>query len=373
MTAILAENLVKRYQDKLAVNDVSLQIGEDELLVLVGPSGCGKTTTLRMLVGLEQITSGVLRFGDRVVNEIRPKDRNVAMVFQDYAIFPHMTVFENIAYGMRARHEARGRISERVPIAAKMFRIDHLLKRKPRQLSGGERQRVALARALVRDANLYLYDEPLANLDAQLRHQAREDILLLHREKGKPSVYVTHDQSEAMALGDRIAVMRDGKLQQIGTGTELYDHPRSRFVAFFIGTPSINLFDAELRASNGGIDTIAPTFTLRASDEMQEKIRMHVGRQVTLGIRPEDLHPPKTAPFPVNEENTLHGIVNVIEPTSAGCTVYLSTLGTAGQDFIATFKARLPASYTGKEIPLAVNRRKIQLFDKETELSLLYS
>ncbi|GCE13780.1 ABC transporter ATP-binding protein [Tengunoibacter tsumagoiensis] len=372
MVAIAATNLVKRYQDKLAVNDVSLDIGEDELLVLVGPSGCGKTTTLRMLVGLEPITSGTLRFGEKVVNEIRPKDRNVAMVFQDYAIFPHFTVYENIAYGMRARHENRALISERVPAAARMFRIDHLLKRKPRQLSGGERQRVALARALVRDASLYLYDEPLANLDAQLRHQAREDILLLHREKGRPSVYVTHDQSEAMALGDRIAVMRDGKIQQIGTGTELYDQPYSRFVAFFIGTPSINLFDAELRNNNGEIDIVTQAFTVRAADEMKEKIRGHIGRPVTLGLRPEDLHPPRNAPFPVTAENTIHGIVNVIEPTSTGCTVYLTTLGAEGQDFIATFKARLPASYIGKEVPLAVNRRKIQLFDAETERSLLY-
>jgi multiple sugar transport system ATP-binding protein len=373
MATISAEHLVKRYQDKLAVDDVSLEIGESELLVLVGPSGCGKTTTLRMLVGLEPITAGTLRFGDRVVNEIRPKDRNVAMVFQDYAIFPHYTVYENIAYGMRARHESRARISERVPAAARMFRIDHLLKRKPRQLSGGERQRVALARALVRDANLYLYDEPLANLDAQLRHQAREDILLLHREKGKPSVYVTHDQSEAMALGDRIAVMRGGQIQQIGSGTELYDRPCSRFVAFFIGTPSINLFEGTLRYNAGDIDIVTPTFTVRVADEMKAKIQSYVGREIILGIRPEDIHPPKNAPFPVSAENTMSGIVNVIEPTSTGCTVYLSTLGTTGQDFIATFKARLPASYIGKEVPLAVNRRKLQLFDKETELSLLYN
>ncbi len=372
MTAILAEHLVKRYHDKLAVNDVSLEIGEEELLVLVGPSGCGKTTTLRMLVGLEPITSGTLRFGDRLVNEIRPKDRNVAMVFQDYAIFPHMTVYENIAYGMRARHENRARVNERVPAAAKMFRIDHLLKRKPRQLSGGERQRVALARALVRDANLYLYDEPLANLDAQLRHQAREDILLLHREKGKPSVYVTHDQSEAMALGDRIAVMRNGQIQQIGTGTELYDRPVNRFVAFFIGTPSINLFDAELVYKSGEIDIVTPTFTIQAADEMKSQLQDHIGRKVILGIRPEDIHPPKNAPFPAGPENTMHGIVNVIEPTSTGSTVYLSTLGAESQDFIATFKARLPASYIGKEVPLVVNRKKLQLFDQETELSLLY-
>lgn len=371
-SSIVVSNLIKRFQDKVAVNDVNLDIGERELLVLVGPSGCGKTTTLRMLAGLEPVTSGEIRFGDRVMNEVRPKDRNIAMVFQDYAIFPHMTVYENIAYGLKARHAPSQIIKERVPNAARMFRIDHLLKRKPRQLSGGERQRVALARALVRDANLYLYDEPLANLDAQLRHSAREDILLLHREKGKPSVYVTHDQSEAMALGDRIAVMRDGKIQQIGTGSELYDRPVSQFVAFFVGTPSINLFDAELRGAGEEIDVVGTAFRVRLPAEMKPRVGSHIGKPVKVGIRPEDLHTPKKAPFPVSEDNTIHGLVNVIEPTSTGCVVYLSTLEDNPQDFVATFKVRLPASYLGKEIPLALNTRKMHLFDKDSGRSLLY-
>jgi multiple sugar transport system ATP-binding protein len=360
---IVAEHLVKQFSEKVAVNDVSIEVGQREMLVLVGPSGCGKTTTLRLLAGLEPVTSGKIQFGERVVNEIRPKDRNVAMVFQDYAIFPHMTVFENIAYGLRSRHTAGKIVKERVPTAAKMFRIEHLLKRKPRQLSGGERQRVALARALVRDADLYLYDEPLANLDAQLRHQAREDILLLHRDKGKPSVYVTHDQSE---------VMRDGKIQQIGTGTELYDKPLSQFVAFFIGTPSINLFEAELKPEGDDIDLVTSAFTIRLPQEMREKVQEYVGKRVNLGMRPEDLQSPRGAQFAVSEENTIHGVVNVIEPTSAGCTVYLSTLEDEAKDFVATFKARLPASYIGREVPLAVNRRKLHLFDKETGRSLIH-
>ncbi|MEO8395472.1 MAG: ABC transporter ATP-binding protein, partial [Chloroflexota bacterium] len=232
---IQVRNLVKTFEkgDKTAVNNVNFDVHDGEFLVLVGPSGCGKTTTLRLLVGLEDITSGEIRFGDKVVNEIRPKGRNVAMVFQDYAVFPHMTVFENIAYGLRSRGGVpRAEITTRVNKAAAMFRIDSLLKRKPRQLSGGERQRVALSRAMVRDADVYLFDEPLSNLDAQLRYDAREDILALHHEKRKPTVYVTHDQSEAMALGDRIAVMRSGKIMQIGTGTELYSRPANLFTAF---------------------------------------------------------------------------------------------------------------------------------------------
>jgi multiple sugar transport system ATP-binding protein len=368
---ISVEHLIKRFQEKTVVDNLSLEIGQNELFVLVGPSGCGKTTTLRLLAGLEPVTSGRILFGDRLVNEIRPRDRNVAMVFQDYAVFPHLTVFENIAYGLRSHHAPREQIRERVPQAAQMFRIDHLLKRKPRQLSGGERQRVALARSVVRDANVYLFDEPLANLDAQLRHQAREDILLLHRAKGKPSVYVTHDQSEAMALGDRIAVMNEGKIQQIGTGTELYDSPCSQFVAFFIGTPSINLFEVEIQESGDDLTLVHPAFTLVLPPEMRAKAQAYTGKKVNLGIRPENLQAPRSADFPVNAGNTLKGVVNVIEPATTGCTVYLNTQEEEPRDFVATFKSRLPASYVGKEVPLAVNTRKIHLFELESGRSLL--
>lgn len=370
---IVVEHLVKRFQEKTVVDNLSLEIGQDELFVLVGPSGCGKTTTLRLLAGLEPVTSGRILFGERLINDVRPRERNVAMVFQDYAIFPHMTVFENIAYGLRSHHAPRALIRERVPAAAQMFRIDHLLKRKPRQLSGGERQRVALARSIVRDASFYLFDEPLANLDAQLRHQAREDILLLHREKKQPGIYVTHDQSEAMALGDRIGVMNDGKIQQIGTGTELYERPQSQFVAFFIGTPSINLFEVEVQASGDDISLVHPAFALTLPAEFHEKVQAYTGKRVNLGIRPENLQSPRSAGFPVDEGNTLRGIVNVIEPGATGCTAYLSTQEETPGDFVATFKARLPASYLGKEVPLAINTRKIHLFERETGRSLLYS
>ncbi len=374
MNAIAVDNLVKQFAEKRAVNQVSFGIDEGELLVLVGPSGCGKTTTLRLLAGLEPASSGEIRFGDRVVNEIRPKDRNVAMVFQDYAIFPHLTVFENIAYGLRSRNTPRRSVRTRVPQAARTFRIDHLLERKPRQLSGGERQRVALSRAMVRDASLYLYDEPLSNLDAQLRYQAREDILTLHREKQKPTIYVTHDQSEAMALGDRIAVMNAGQIQQIGSGAELYDQPKNLFVAYFIGTPSINLFDLTLKAEGDGMVAAGPDLTLRLHPEMVERARPFVGREVKLGVRPEHLHVPRMAPFEVTDDNTLRGIVNLVEPTSAGSTVYLSTSeegDASSQDFVATFKVRLPASYLDQEVPLGVDMSKVHLFDAESGASLL--
>jgi multiple sugar transport system ATP-binding protein len=371
MSAITVDNLVKHFGDKAAVADASFTVADGEFLVLVGPSGCGKTTMLRLVAGLEAATSGEITFGDRVVTNVRARDRNVAMVFQDYAIFPHLTVFENIAYGLRSRHTPRQEIGPRVNEAARTFRIDHLLQRKPRQLSGGERQRVALSRAMVRDADVYLYDEPLSNLDAQLRYQAREDVLALHRARPKPSVYVTHDQSEAMALGDRIAVMRDGTIQQIGTGAELYERPRNRFVAFFLGTPSVNLFDAELRFDDESqlvVDN--PAFTLPLPPAWKATLAEYVGRPVIFGIRPEHLHPPRTAPFDVTPENTIQGVVNVIEPTAAGSTVYLSTIDGEPKDFVATFKQRVPSSYLGKEIPLAIDVARAHLFDAEDERSL---
>ncbi len=370
MAAITVSHLSKHYPEKKAVDDLFFEIQEGEFLVLVGPSGCGKTTTLRLLAGLEEATSGDIFFGSRRVNDIRPRDRNVAMVFQDYAVFPHLTVYENIAYGLRARRASAEIIKERVPKAAALFRIDHLLQRKPRQLSGGERQRVALARAMVRDADLYLYDEPLANLDAQLRHQAREDILTLHHEKGKPSVYVTHDQSEAMSMGDRIAVMRAGKIEQIGTGAELYEHPHNLFVAYFIGTPSINLFEITLVAQQDSLWASNAAFSLRVPPALNQRLKAYIGKSLKMGIRPEDLHMPRLAPFPVTEENQIKGVVNVIEPSSSGCAVYLSTLEESAQDFTATFRTRLPAQYIGKEIPLAVHLEKAHFFDAETELAL---
>jgi multiple sugar transport system ATP-binding protein len=372
VSQVNVDQLVKQFDAKRAVDQVSFAVADGEFLVLVGPSGCGKTTTLRMLVGLEQATAGTITFGDRIVNDIRPRSRNVAMVFQDYAIFPHLTVFENIAYGLRSRRTPRRAVQQSVPAAAETFRIGHLLERKPRQLSGGERQRVALARAMVRDAELYLYDEPLSNLDAQLRHQAREDILTLHQRKGRPTVYVTHDQSEAMALGDRIAVMNAGRIQQIGPGAELYDRPANLFVAHFIGTPSINLFDVELRPDGERVIAVGAAFSLPLHPDIADVARPYLNRTVTLGFRPEHLHVPRMAPFEVTDENTVTGLVSLIEPSSTGSTVYLTTTEDEPRDFVATFHVRVPSSYLDQEIPLAVDVAKLHLFDPDTGANLAH-
>jgi multiple sugar transport system ATP-binding protein len=261
-------------------------------------------------------------------------------------------------------------VRQRVPEAATTFRIAHLLDRKPRQLSGGERQRVALSRAMVRDAGLYLYDEPLSNLDAQLRHQAREDIMSLHRRQGKPSVYVTHDQSEAMTMGDRIAVMRAGRIEQIGAPAELYASPRSLFVAHFLGTPSINLFEGVLRRRGDDLVVETAGFDLALLPAQAREVAGHVDRDITLGVRPEDLHVPNRAPFPVDEGNTVRGVVTVVEPTTAGSSVYLTTTAPDPQDFTASFGVRVPSGYVDKEIPLAVDRRRVHLFDPVTERAL---
>lgn len=372
MSSLQLSDVSKHFEKKVAVRNLNLELAEGEFLAVVGPSGCGKTTTLRLIAGLEKTSSGEIRLGERTVTDVRPRDRNIAMVFQDYAIFPHMTVYDNIAYGMRSRGEARSKIESRVPHAARTFRIEGLLKRKPKQLSGGERQRVALARALVRDAELYVYDEPLSNLDAQLRLSAREDILMLHRDKGKPSVYVTHDQSEAMALGDRIAVMKDGELMQIGSGSDLYERPHNLFVAFFIGTPSINLFDARLEAEGGDLYAVTDAFRLCLPADTARKVAVFQNRPLKLGLRPEAFHIPKQAAFSVSEGNTIHGLVTVIEPAASGSTVYLSTTANEPRDFIVKFDLRLPSRYLEQEIPLAIDPRKVQLFDPQTEDSLLH-
>src|SRR5712691_3147762 len=290
MAQVILRNLSKKYDEVHAVRDVNLAIRDKEFLVLVGPSGCGKTTTLRMVAGLESITSGDVLIGDKVVNDLAPMDRDIAMVFQNYALYPHMSVYDNMAFGLKMRKFAKPDIAKRVQDAAEILGIQGLLARKPRQLSGGQRQRVALGRAIVRHPQVFLFDEPLSNLDAKLRVQMRVELKKLHLRLGTTAIYVTHDQVEAMTLGDRVVVMKDGVVQQVGEPLELYNHPANKFVAGFIGSPAMNFATVTLTDANGSLTAKNSGFELEVPTAHDERLRGHVGRQVTIGIRPEDLH-----------------------------------------------------------------------------------
>jgi multiple sugar transport system ATP-binding protein len=260
MSSVTYDHVYKRFGDVTAVNDMNLAVEDKEFLVLVGPSGCGKSTALRLLAGLEEISEGHIRIGDRVVNDVPPKDRDIAMVFQSYALYPHMSVFDNMAFGLKLRKLAKNEIQRRVQEAAEILGIEVLLERKPRQLSGGQRQRVAVGRAIVREPNVFLFDEPLSNLDAKLRVQTRAEISKLHQRLKTTFIYVTHDQVEAMTMASRIAVIKDGIIQQVESPSNLYDHPSNAFVAGFIGSPAMNFFDAKLERSNGGAMLDTGTF-----------------------------------------------------------------------------------------------------------------
>jgi multiple sugar transport system ATP-binding protein len=289
MARVLIRNLNKMYDQVHAVKDVSLEIRDKEFLVLVGPSGCGKTTTLRMVAGLESITSGQVLIGDTVVNELPPMDRDIAMVFQNYALYPHMSVYDNMAFGLKMRKVERAEIGKRVQAAADILGIQDYLKRKPRQLSGGQRQRVALGRAIVRHPQVFLFDEPLSNLDAKLRVQMRVELKKLHNRLNTTAIYVTHDQVEAMTLGDRVVVMRGGVVQQVGEPLELYNAPVNRFVAGFIGSPAMNFAVARVRNGEGGLRADSFGFGIDVPAEIGARLWPHVDRDVTIGIRPEDL------------------------------------------------------------------------------------
>src|SRR5687767_13296369 len=289
MARVLLKNLNKKFDETHVVKDVNLEIRDREFVVLVGPSGCGKTTTLRMVAGLEEITSGEISIDGRVVNDLPPMDRDIAMVFQNYALYPHMSVYDNMAFGLKMRKFAKDEIEKRVRQAADILGIQKLLARRPRQLSGGQRQRVALGRAIVRNPRVFLFDEPLSNLDATLRVQMRVELKRLHVRLNTTAIYVTHDQVEAMTLGDRVVVMKDGVVQQIGEPLDLYNAPATKFVAGFLGSPAMNFANVtvaerqgDLRATNEGLD-------IRVPPELAERLRPYLGREVTLGIRPEDL------------------------------------------------------------------------------------
>jgi multiple sugar transport system ATP-binding protein len=291
MARVIFQNVTKMYggNPMPAVSDFSMEVEDQEFLVLVGPSGCGKSTAMRMVAGLEEISSGQIVIGDRVVNDLPPKDRDVAMVFQSYALYPHMSVYDNLAYPLKLRKVPKAERDQRVREAARILDIEQFLDRKPKALSGGQRQRVALGRAIVRNADVFLMDEPLSNLDAKLRVQTRAELIKLHERVSTTTIYVTHDQVEAMTMGDRIAVMSLGVLQQLDTPQNLYDHPANKFVAGFIGSPSMNFVDVDLAAQDGKIYARTQGFTMQAPAIREKSLASYIGKTVTMGVRPEHL------------------------------------------------------------------------------------
>jgi multiple sugar transport system ATP-binding protein len=393
MAEIAYESVSKVYEDGTrAVHDLDLAIGDGELMVLVGPSGCGKTTALRMLAGLEEISGGAIRIGDRVVNDLTPKDRDVAMVFQSYALYPHMTVEQNLAFGLKLRKLPKQEVKERVRRAAKILQIEEFLKRKPRALSGGQRQRVAMGRAIVREPQAFLMDEPLSNLDAKLRVQMRAEIHQLQRRLGVTTIYVTHDQVEAMTMGDRVAVMNAGHLQQVDTPQVLYDQPVNEFVAGFIGSPAINLVEAQLESENGRLSVRFGDHRL-AVDERAVRNRSglgdYVGNTVMLGIRPEDFED-ASLESDTPEDRRVTVKTDLTEPLGAEVLVYFTTAATrvvssaiaadAGEDAEVQFggdgdepASRLVARVSpktrireGSEVELAVDTSRLYFFDPKT-------
>jgi multiple sugar transport system ATP-binding protein len=349
-----------------AVRDLSLGVENKEFMVLVGPSGCGKSTTLRMIAGLEEATSGDIYIGDTLVNEVPAKDRDIAMVFQTYALYPHMTAFENMAFGLKLRRYPVKEITQRVTEAAEILSIRHLLSRKPKELSGGERQRVALGRAIVRKPKVFLFDEPLSNLDAKLRVQMRTEIHKLHTRLATTIIYVTHDQVEAMTMGDRMAVMRQGVLQQCADPITTYDAPKNKFVAGFIGSPPMNFMNGKILQKNGKFYFTEGKVTVKLVDEMSLKIAPYAGKDVVLGIRSEDIYD-KLFVSEAPPENIVRVTCEVVEPMGSEVYLYLST-GT--HTFIARVGGhdRPPVN---ADIDMVFDMSKVHFFDKDSEETIV--
>jgi len=365
MAGISLKNIRKVYPgDVVAVHDFNLEIEDKEFIILVGPSGCGKSTTLRMIAGLEEITSGEMHIGETLVNDVAPKDRDIAMVFQNYALYPHMSVYKNMAFALKLRKESKESIDQKVKEAAKILDIEELLQRKPKALSGGQRQRVALGRAMVRHPAVFLLDEPLSNLDAKLRTSMRMEITKLHKKLETTFVYVTHDQVEAMTMADRIVVMNNGYIQQVDTPQNLYDYPENLFVAGFIGAPQMNFIDAVIEKSSNGYaakygDTLLPILPGKAANDALEK---YVGKEIVVGIRPEHLHAEQVY---MDQATTAPIDVDVTLAELMGAEIYLYG-NWQGKDIIATIPTRSHPK-TGEQFKLAIDCTKIHLFDKETE------
>ncbi len=369
MADLSLRHLYKTYTGNVtAVKDFSLEVADKEFVVLVGPSGCGKSTTLRMIAGLEEITSGELYIGGRLVNDVAPKDRDIAMVFQNYALYPHMTVYDNMAFGLKLRKTPKAEIQKRVKEAARILDIEHLLDRKPKALSGGQRQRVALGRAIVREPKVFLMDEPLSNLDAKLRVQMRTEISKLHKRLQTTFIYVTHDQTEAMTMGTRIVVMKDGIIQQVGSPQYIYDHPDNLFVAGFIGSPQMNFIDAKVLEKNGKVFIQFKDTTLPVPDDKAQVVKEkgYVGKDIIFGIRPENLYDDDRF---LNEHPDYITEAKVEVTELMGSETYLY-LNIAGSDATARVDASSKAK-TGETIKLGMDMAKIHMFDKETEVCIL--
>jgi multiple sugar transport system ATP-binding protein len=360
MASVSLRQVTKSFGALEVLQPLSLDIPHGEFVVLVGPSGCGKSTLLRMIAGLEDVSGGTIAIDGRIVNEIEPKDRDIAMVFQDYALYPHMTVFENMAFSMRYRGVARDEIRRRVEHAARILDIETLTARMPRQLSGGQRQRVAMGRAIVRDPKVFLFDEPLSNLDAKLRVQMRVELKKLHERLAVTSIYVTHDQVEAMTLGDRVVVMKDGVVQQVGEPLELYNTPANRFVAGFIGSPAMNFADVTLSGSNGKLWAEAPGLKIGLPEPLAGRFKGGNGAKATMGVRPEDLHiagPADPAELCFDVE------VEVIE--QLGSEILLDTRA-GNSTFVASVEPTLRTKMHDR-LKLAINPNRLHLFDAQTE------
>jgi multiple sugar transport system ATP-binding protein len=364
MANVTIRQVHKRYDDGFhAVKGVSLEIKDKEFVVLVGPSGCGKTTTLRMVAGLESITDGQILIGNQVVNDLPPMDRDIAMVFQNYALYPHMSIYDNMAFGLKMRKFEKAEIKKRVENAADILGIRDHLQRKPRMLSGGQRQRVALGRAIVRNPQVFLFDEPLSNLDAKLRVQMRIEIKKLHQRLATTSIYVTHDQVEAMTLGDRVVVMKDGLIQQVGEPLELYNNPANKYVAGFIGSPAMNFSTVRVADEGGALFASNESMKIRVPDAIKTRLAPQTGKTVTLGIRPEDLRMARS-------EDSVDGLINAVVEVSEqlGSEVILDVKA-AGAGMVAKVEPSTKVK-PQEAVKLAINPAGLRFFDAQSELAL---
>ena len=362
MSSVTYKNVAKKFGDQTIIKNLNIEVEDKEFLVLVGPSGCGKTTALRLLAGLEEVTEGEIIIGDRIVNDVAPKDRDIAMVFQSYALYPHLSVYDNLAFGLKLRKTPKEEIIRRVNEAAEILGITDLLERKPRQLSGGQRQRVAVGRAIVREPKVFLFDEPLSNLDAKLRVQMRAEISKLHQRLQTTFIYVTHDQTEAMTMATRIAVINKGNLLQLDTPQNLYDHPNNLFVAGFIGSPAMNFFPAKLTKSGDKVIVETDEFKVQIPEGRAASYKAMDGRRIVFGIRPENIHDPEFAPPNIHGEKVT-AQVDVTELMGNETLLYL----VSGKN---TFVGRVdPRSHlrVGSQKQFIFDMDKIHIFDAETE------